>query len=110
MVDTILTYQKQDPVPKRYRDNVAVVNAVHSGALTTVENIPAIGCDSIIAGKLKAPLPVVDVLGVPITDETRQSDFNSGACMFCHKTGHIHGVDCADWLEHMLQNGFFESG
>ena len=94
---------------KSYRKHPAIVNAVLAGNLT-VDNHPTNAVMShAFAGQLKAPLPLIDVIGQPITAETKQADFESDSCFFCHKVGHVHGFNCTDWCEYMQIAGYFNN-
>jgi len=98
------SYMVDKSVPTRYRQP-AIINAVASGLLTSNNLPPGINVDPDLSGKLRAPLPVVDFIGQPITPETRGHDFEQGACFYCHHVGHIHN-ECPDWAEAMTKEGY----
>ena len=93
-------------VPKKF-NKPAIVNAVAAGVLTSKANLPeGVAVDQSLSGKLRAPLPLVDYVGTPITTDTRNMDFFNGACYYCHHVGHTHDT-CSEWIEAMTKDGFF---
>lgn len=93
---------------RKYQNNVYVVAAVERGDLTTCSNVPE-GCfvSQCLEGHLKAPLPLVDVIGQPITPATKLSDFESSSCFYCHKYGHTHD-ECDEWFEYMRMHMYLD--
>ena len=93
-------------VPKKF-NKPAIVNAVLSGTLTSKANLPDnVEVDQALSGRLRAPLPLMDFVGTPITSDTRSMDFFNGACFYCHHVGHTHDT-CSEWIETMTKDGFF---